>query len=883
MLLARRSPVASRVKAVRLMRWWSTLVLALSLLCQSALAQETGSVSGTVRQSNGETLPGVVVEAAGNVLGKPVTTTTSASGQYDLPLLPPGEYVLTFSLGPGTTETRAARVRAQQDFVVDLVMQLRFLQDVVVTARKVPENLQVVPMAVTALGRESIAHSGASNVAELNRYSPNTTLDFTAGLSAASSVLTAFIRGIGQADFATNFEPGVGFYVDDVYYARTVGSVIDLLDIDRIEVLRGPQGTLFGRNTSGGAIRVVTRDPGDHLRLAGDLTVGSWNRMNLRTAVDGPIAQSLSGAFAMSVKTASGWGEVIRFPGPTASDITEPGVGKQSDENDLTLRAKLQWKPATALTFTLSGESARVRGAGPLVRNVQVDSNAGVISTLYNGCLAGLAPPPACTLGPAREAIFGVNVDGDPTNDRTPFQTGFVSPANRNQSYASSIDSYNDIDTDGVSVVTDWGASRSFVLKSITAYRNLDADFASNTAGTPLAMGNSRFLMKSSQLSEELRFTGPGAHGFVNWLSGLYFFKEDGTTTDIATLGSGLGSVKGPARTETTSYAAFGQLGYDISKKVGLTAGLRYTHENKTFQTDFRDLSTLAYELGVAGVPGLLERALADGDPELNYPAQQDGKTFDHVDPRVGVEYRPGEGTLAYVSYAGGYKSGGWSSRTILPLLNFADYDAETVSTFEAGVKKQWQKLRANAALFHTHANDFQLIVVAETVAPVVESSGGAEMYGAEFEFEARPVGAMALLGSVGYLHSEYTSTPLNSLVQKEFRLIDAPAWQSNVSVAYTWPAGRAGLSVYVDHSYVSTHANDALNTPALIEDGYQDVHVAVGYRRSGGKWELVSGIRNAFDERRVVTGFANLAGLGFVNEIVNTPRNWYTTLRFFF
>jgi len=865
------------------MRRWHTLVIAFTLLCQSVMAQETGSVSGTVTQPNAETLPGVLVVAAGNALATPVTTTTSASGQYALPRVPPGEYVITFSLAERGTEKRTVQVRGQQDSVIDLVMQLRFLQEVVVTARKVPENLQAVPVAITALGRESLAHSGAANIAEINRYSPNTTLDFTAGLSGASSVLTAFIRGIGQADFATNFEPGVGFYVDDVYYARTVGSVIDLLDIDRIEVLRGPQGTLFGRNTSGGAIRVVTRDPGDHFRLAGDVTAGSWNRLNVRTAVDGPIAHSLSGSFAMSVKSASGWGEVIRFPGPTASDITEPGVGEQGDENDRTLRAKLLWRPATALTFSLSGESARVRGAGPLVRNVQIDSKTGVISTLYNGCLAGLAPPPACTLGPERQSIFGVNVDADPTNDRTPFQAAFVSPANRNQSYASSIDSYNDIDTHGFSVVSDWAASRSFVLKSITAYRNLDADFASNTSGTPLAMGNSRFLMKSSQLSEEVRLTGPGAHGVVNWLTGLYLFKEDGETTDIATLGSGLGSVRGPARTETTSYAAFGQVGYDITRKVGLTAGLRYTHENKTFQTDFRDLSTLAYELGEAGVPGLLERALADGDPQLNYPAQQDGKTFDHVDPRVGMEYRPREGTLAYVSYAGGYKSGGWSSRTILPLLNFADYDAETVFTFEAGVKKQWQKLRANAALFHTHANDFQLVVVAETVAPVVESSGGAEMYGAEFEFDARPTGAMAISGSVGYLHSAYTSTPPNSLVQKAFRLIDAPAWQSNVSLAYTWPVGRAGLSAYVDHSYVSTHANDALNTPALIEDGYHDVHVAVGYRPAGGKWELVSGIRNAFDERRVVTGFANLAGLGFVNEVVNMPRNWYTTLRVFF
>ena len=465
----------------------------------------------------------------------------------------------------------------------------------------------------------------------------------------------------------------------------------------------------------------MTRDPGDHFRLAGDVTAGSWNRLNVRTAVDGPIAHSLSGSFAMSVKSASGWGEVIRFPGPTASDITEPGVGEQGDENDRTLRAKLLWSTRDGPDVQPVRRVSPGPGAGPLVRNVQIDSKTGVISTLYNGCLAGLSPSPACTLGPERQSIFGVNVDADPTNDRTPFQAAFVSPANRNQSYASSIDSYNDIDTHGFSVVSDWAASRSFILKSITAYRNLDADFASNTSGTPLAMGNSRFLMKSSQLSEELRLTGPGAHGLVNWLTGTLLLQ--GRRRDHGHRHARIRSRQrdGPARTETTSYAAFGQVGYDITRKVGLTAGLRYTHENKTFQTDFRDLSTLAYELGEASVPGLLERALADGDPELNYPAQQDaGPSMDASIPES-TECRPREGTLAYVSYAGGYKSGAGPAGTLLPLLNFADYDAETVSTFEAGVKKQRQNLRANAALFHTHANDFQLVVVAEAVAPVVE------------------------------------------------------------------------------------------------------------------------------------------------------------------
>ena len=150
------------------MRRWYTLAIALTLLCQSVLAQETGSVSGTVTQPNAETLPGVLVVVAGNALATPVTTTTSASGQYALPRVPPGEYVITFSLAERGTEKRTVEVRGQQESVIDLVMQLRFLQEVVVTARKVPENLQAVPVAITALGSESLAHSGAANIAEID-------------------------------------------------------------------------------------------------------------------------------------------------------------------------------------------------------------------------------------------------------------------------------------------------------------------------------------------------------------------------------------------------------------------------------------------------------------------------------------------------------------------------------------------------------------------------------------------------------------------------------------------------------------------------------------------------------------------------------------------
>ena len=247
------------------------------------------------------------------------------------------------------------------------------IEEITVTAQKRSENLQRVPIAITAFTPEALAQKGITDVAGLGKFAPSVEIVGTSPFSGSSQVLSAFIRGIGQNDFAFNLDPGVGVYVDGVYYARTVGAVVDLLDLDHVEILKGPQGTLFGRNTIGGAISVVTRDPGNTFSGAGDVTYGSYNRVDVRGSVDIPIIDDkLLAQVSFSEKHAR---RVLPLPELSRAPMSDrlrrfvrpdpttyQSAGGYNDQN---LRAKLKWKIAPDVTFRLSATTPTTTTSRP--------------------------------------------------------------------------------------------------------------------------------------------------------------------------------------------------------------------------------------------------------------------------------------------------------------------------------------------------------------------------------------------------------------------------------------------------------------------------------------------------------------------------------------
>jgi iron complex outermembrane recepter protein len=247
------------------------------------------------------------------------------------------------------------------------------IQEIVVTAQKRSENVQDVPIAISAFGGADLAERAVGNVSQLASLSPNVNLDSGVSFTASTAVLAASIRGIGASDFALNIDPAVGVYVDGIYLARSVGANQDLLDVERIEILKGPQGTLFGRNTIGGAVSIVTRDPAKEFGVRGDLTVGRFNLFQARASVDLPLAENLYSSITVDVKSREGYAKRIPFPGSLGANsppyTVYPAAGynspsREGDEDNRTIRGKLKYD-GNAFRLTLSGDYALTKGTAP--------------------------------------------------------------------------------------------------------------------------------------------------------------------------------------------------------------------------------------------------------------------------------------------------------------------------------------------------------------------------------------------------------------------------------------------------------------------------------------------------------------------------------------
>jgi len=477
------------------------------------------------------------------------------------------------------------------------------LEEIIVTAQKRKENAQEVPIAITAVSGKSLQQMGLGNVADLSGHVPNIDIKNTVSFAGSSQILVAAIRGIGQNDFAFNLEPGVGVYIDGVYYARSLGAVVDLLDLERIEVLKGPQGTLFGRNTIGGALNVVTRDPEKEFKSQLEATTGRFNRTDLRASIDVPlIDNTLLSQLSFSSKRRDGYQKRIPFPGQagTISDEgnfltagTPGGSDTQGGENSLNVRGKFKWIPSDNFKVLLSGDytNARQEARPATLIKTFAGPTDGTALTAYNGCIFGAAPPFICSKrGTVNTSFFGVNVDADPNNNRLPVSDAFVN-GNIDSSYARGSN-YDNLESWGLSATADWTLSDDMSLKSITAYRTLDSTFGSEIAAAPIVANDASFAMNQLQFSEELQFNLNSFDQRLRSVFGLYYFRESGGLTDYVVFGEGLIQVYGPNDFKNKAFAAFMHENLAITEQWGLTLGVRLTDEKKEFEGFQHDLNS---------------------------------------------------------------------------------------------------------------------------------------------------------------------------------------------------------------------------------------------------------------------------------------------------
>ncbi len=726
-----------------------------------------------------------------------------------------------------------------------------YLDEIVVTARKRAENVQDTPISITVFRSKDLEARQIVNVGQIADFTPNLTINTSAAFSGSSATPAIFLRGVGQVDFSLNTDPGVGLYVDGVYISRAVGGLIDLVDIERIEVLRGPQGTLFGRNTIGGAVSVTTKAPTDEFGGRLKLTTGSDNRILVQGLVNAPLGENLNSRLAANYHKRDGY-------------VDRPDGVSLGDDNSFSIRGTVAYTPAENLSVTLSVDYTREREESAPFILTSLDPNApfsgfhnAVIAPLIDPSLASpfgpLGPPSACFIGASNPACF--NEESVPVG---------VQGVNN-----GTLPSQSDIDVFGASLIIEYDLNESITLKSISAYRDLDSFSTNEPDSSPVAVNSTQDDFTYNQFSQELQFLGTSFDNRLEWILGGYFFTEEGINKNfvkfsvIEILSGGL--------VENQSIAGFGQATYAITDRLKLTTGLRWTEDSRDFTPDQRVTRDIA-----AGIPV--------GTPLLpNVKASAKSNDFT---PMINVSYDLSDDVNTYATYSQGFKSGGFTQRVFPPIFpapgqNPADvipaFDPETVDTYEVGFKSQFfdNRMQLNAAAFQTNYKDTQ-INVQVGIAPTTQNAAAATIKGFEVEFQAALSEGFRLNFGAGYLDANYDEldATVDPRITLNSRLPGTSEWTISGGASYRHQMGDMGfLTARADFSYRSAFFFDANNE--IGEDGYTVVNLGLNWESIDGNWTGSIFGTNVTDEIYAVSGASILNPGGFQQASFARGAEW--------
>ncbi|HEX5377155.1 MAG TPA: TonB-dependent receptor [Phenylobacterium sp.] len=716
------------------------------------------------------------------------------------------------------------------------------LETVVVTARKREENLQGTPISITAMGGESLKERQITSTQGLDQIAPNLIISQGQGVSGNSSAGAFFIRGVGQIDFLLNTDPGVGVYLDGVYVARSFGSLMDIVDLERVEVLRGPQGTLFGRNTIGGAISLVSKAPSNSFTAEVEGTVGSFDRHEARATFSGPISDTLSATGAVLWRERTGW----------VKRVTDGST--LGDDRSVSARGALRWTPRDDVRFDLAIDYTDEKGTSAPANVVQVVETASFPS-FHNGALVGppCVPPPGSLSNPAC------------------FNSQWVAHDLYREQGAGP--SGQKLRVFGASLNGAWELSPGLTVKSITGYRDTRAFGSRDGDHTPILIQNTVDTYAHQQFSQEFQVLGTGLDRRLNWIVGAYYFTEQGENLNFVTFP--VVAIRSGGSVDNDNTAIFGQAAFDITERLSLTAGLRWTAETKRFLPDQIVLSDPTHAFPPGSVPGF-----------RIVPFVRSSRSISETTPMVNLAYRWTDRLMTYATYSEGFKSGGFTQRIFPPLPAPPAFAPEFVASYETGFKfdSADHRFRLNGAAYYTDYSDLQVPVLVG-VQPLTANAGGAEIQGLELEFDAAPTADLRINGGLGYTHARYTSLDAAVLatgVTRDKAFAQIPEWTGNLGVSYAIHPGFGGVfRPRIDLSYRSEAFMNAANTPALRQGAYTLLNASVGYESRDGRWGATLFGQNLTDETVITGGFADLTDQGYAEASVGRPREWGLTFKY--
>ncbi len=683
------------------------------------------------------------------------------------------------------------------------------LEEVVVTAQKRAGNLQDTPIAISAVTGDAIEKLNIDDIGAIAAANPSLVY------SEAGGEAQLYIRGIGSNIFNIGADQSVATHIDGVYTGRANMGLTQFLDIDRVEILRGPQGTLYGRNATGGAINIISRAPTDEFEGYVSGLVGSFDRIDVRGAVSGPITENLSGRLAVRRLKDDGYTEDL-----------DPQGGDKVDDNDLAaLRGSLRWK-SDALTATLIAEYSEFENGNTSIFPID---NTGLAESL------GAKP----------------NRDIHKTYNNTP--------------------SFHEWETGAVTGILDWTLTDTTNLNLTVGYRDWDSDFLFNTDGTEIEITRTTLSYESEQLSAELRLSGES--GWGRWLVGAYWFDED----KYGALGLVRSGFTPPAVLVPRSFifradgtgeatALFGQVDFKLADTWTLSAGLRYSDEKKG---DFLRQSTLLPDNELLGL--FTPNPIPDATPAST---RRVSRSWDAWTPRVGLEFRPSDDRLFYLTYSEGFKSGGFND---LSVVN-PPFDPELVDSIEVGAKTEWLggRLRANASAFYYDYTDLQVSVFASVgsiTTTFTTNAAEATVQGLELDLVAKVTESLDIAASLAVLDATYDRfvTPYGSCTAVNValdarcagrvglpRLIDAagnrlnnaPEFKGSVSATYRFDlSGGGSISLQGAAHHQGRVYFLPANTTVMSQSSYTLVDARIGYENESGDLAVGAFVKNLADE----------------------------------
>jgi iron complex outermembrane receptor protein len=699
------------------------------------------------------------------------------------------------------------------------------IEEVVVTAEKRVTNLQNTALAVSAIGGEDMKARQLTNVQALAQNLPNVNFGQITGNARIA------VRGVGFDNISVGNEARVAFHVDGVYVSRPSGALANFYDIERIEVVRGPQGTLYGRNATGGAVNVITRDPTEELSGYLTATAGNYDTYNLEAAVSGKLFEGVSGRLAVQTANHSGYGENIT----TGLEV--------DDLHARSVRGKLKFELSPDVTWNLGADYVTQR-----------DHSSG-----YHFFGAGSFPVPPSTTpafvpkGPLFGGAFAPDVR-DTSADQGPFY--------RRENY---------------SLTSDLGVQSDLVdLRFITGFRNTRYHQITDLDNTNAPLTRYDQAERSRQFSQEVRASKTLERG--DWVIGAYYFSERLVGYTALPFDLRLLNPANPARfvqgyfaggaIQTDAWAIFGQARYKLTDELALVVGGRYSTERKSIE-EVAQLDTVRpYNPANPVIPRAVNGT------------QDRAATWNGFTPKVTVEYKPVRNIFLFATYSKGFKSGGFNLGGVQ-----APFRPEKLTDYEVGLKADWLdgRLRTNLGAFKYDYADLQVSKVNGAVV-TIENAATARIKGVEAEVIFLPIDNLRVELNGAWLDAKYRSytspdpaRPGASPQLAGHTLTQAPRYTASAAVQYRWASSVGDFTFRAEERFVDRYYFTPYNTSVASQPSFHMTNLFVTYDAPAGNWSATAYLRNAEDKRVIssaLVGSTTFAGAP-VTGTLEPPRTF--------